>query len=257
MRDLRVSDDVTPAAWIAPRLGGDFGAVTRTVPRGYDAYARICHAVADAGGRAVSWSEVAAAMGAQAHRLMQWHALVGSADPLNRTGSLWHGSDPELGNLEPEALVALCALLGDHTTAAMECWFCLWEGHGWIDGHPTVVLASPVEMGRHEASPGPAFSAEELSQPRVDLPHRRYLLLAGALPAAAQIVWPPFRQSPNLFWPADRAWCAATELDFDSTLVGGSAELIDAILEAPALDAWPVHPEDSLAADGDRINHRP
>jgi hypothetical protein len=31
-----------------------------------------------------------------------------------------------------------------------------------------------------------------------------------------------FAESPCLFWPADRAWCVATEVDFDSTLVSGS-----------------------------------
>jgi hypothetical protein len=46
----------------------------------------------------------------------------------------------------------------------------------------------------------------------------------------------------------------ATELDFDSTLVGGSVELVAAILEAPALDAWAVRPDDSLASDADRVN---
>ena len=89
------------------------------------------------------------------------------------------------------------------------------------------------------------------------LPGRQYVLVAGALPAARQIVWPPWRRSPNLFWPADHAWCVATELDFDSTLVGGSVELVAAILEAPALDAWAVRPDDSLASDADRVNQAP
>ncbi len=35
-------------------------------------------------------------------------------------------------------------------------------------------------------------------------------------------------QSPNICWPADRASCAASEIDFDSTLVAGSEELITA-----------------------------
>jgi hypothetical protein len=254
MRDLRVSDDVSPAAWIAPRLSGEFGAVTRTVPGGYEAYVRLCHPVADRERRPVSWSQVAAATDAQAHRLMQWHALVGSRDPLNLAGSVWRGSNPQRGNLEPEALGALCALLGEQTAAAAECFFCLWDGYGWVDSGPTVVRSSSAGAGRREDARAPAFSPEELSRPRVDLPQRRYLLLAGALPAAAQIVWPPFRQSPNLFWPADRAWCVATELDFDSTLVAGTTELIDALLEAPALEAWPVQADDSLAADADQIN---
>jgi hypothetical protein len=255
MKDLRVSLDVSPAAWIAPDLGGEFGAVGRTVPRGYAAYARICHPATDPEGRPVSWSEVAAATGRQAHHLMQWHAVVGSRDSLNLAGSLWRGSNPQRGNLEPEVLVALVGLLGDCTATAGECFFCLWDGYGWIDHVPTMARSSVSNTAwQCEESREPAFSVEELSRPRVELPHRRYLLLAGALPAAAQIVWPPFRQSPNLFWPADRAWCAATELDFDSTLVGGTTKLINRILDAPALDAWPVEADDSLAADADRIN---
>ena len=65
------------------------------------------------------------------------------------------------------------------------------------------------------------------------------------------------RQSPNLFWPADRTWCVASEIDFDSTLIGGSTELVDAILQAPELDAWSVQPDDSLAHDADRLNPVP
>ena len=255
VRDLRVSDDVSPAAWIAPRLGGDFGAVTRTVPGGYEAYARICHPVADRDGSPVNWSEVAVATGAQAHRLMQWHALVGSSDPHNFVGSLWHGSDPRRGSLELDALVALLALLSAQAAVVSVCCFCLWEGYGWVERPATVVSSTLAGVDSGEAAPSaPAFSAEELSRPRVELPNRRYLLLAGPLSAATQIGGPHRRQSPNLFWPADRVWCVATELDFDSTLVGGTAELINAILESPALDAWPVQAEDSLAADADRIN---
>jgi hypothetical protein len=31
--------------------------------------------------------------------------------------------------------------------------------------------------------------------------------------------------SPNLFWPAERARCMATEIDFDTTIVADSSEL--------------------------------
>ena len=58
-------------------------------------------------------------------------------------------------------------------------------------------------------------------------------------------------------WPADRAWCVATEIDFDSTLIGGTAQLARQLLNDPALDAWPVNPTDSLAADADLLNPVP
>jgi hypothetical protein len=242
-KQLRVSDDLSAGGWVAPRLTGGFGTVTRTVPSGYAAYVRICHPPEDAADRLTTWSEVAHATGRRAHPPMQWHALVGSPDPLNMRGSLWPGSDPERGNLVPEVLGPLCDLLADHTATAEDCAFCLWDGYGWItDGSAAEIL------GR-----------DEPSRPRLQLPGRDYLLFRGPLPAAQQIGWRLSAdwfepQSPNMFWPADRAWCVASEIDFDSTLVGGTPELVDAIRQSPAFDSWPVHSDDSLAAYADRIN---
>ena len=268
--ELRVSENVSAAAWIGPRLGGAFGAVTRTVPDCYPAYVRICHPAVDRDGGRATWSRVAQATGRQAHPVMQWHALVGSADPINMDGSLWPGDDPEQGNLEPEVLGPLCDLLASHTATAAHCFFCLWDGWAWIgdppESAPSVLSARSVEAapavpGSDEPIP-PAFTPEELRRPRVHLPDRDYLLLAGPLHAAPQIGWWPSAdwfsaESPNLFWPADQAWCVASEIDFDSTLVGGTTELIDAILQAPMLDSWPVRPDDSLAADADQVNPVP
>jgi hypothetical protein len=262
--DLRVSEDISAAAWIAPRLSGAFGAVTRTVPSGYPSYVRICHPAAERDGSRASWSRVAQATGRQTHPLMQWHALVGSPDPLNLRGSLWRGRDPERGNLIPEILGPLCDLLADHTATPEQCFFCLWEGYGWIQGGFPITRAvragARIPPGfRFEEVSRPAFSLEDLSRPRVQLPHRDYLLLVGSLATALQIgSWPAadwfIPQSPNLFWPADQAWCVASEIDFDSTLVGGTPQLIDAILQARTFDSWAVQPDDSLAADADRIN---
>jgi hypothetical protein len=254
---LRVSNDVAAAAWIAPRLGGEPGAVTRTVPSGYPAYARICHPAADHDGRPVTWSHVAQATGRQIHPLMQWHALAGSPDPLNLCGALWPGSDPQRGHLVPELLGPLCELLAHHTRTPECCFFCLWEGHSWTrGGYATTGLDS-------EAPIPPALSIKTTRRRRVLLiAGRDYVLLTGPLPAALQIGWwhsvdwfNP--QSPNVFWPADQTWCVASEIDFDSTLLGGSTELIDAILQAPTFDSWPVEPDDSLAANADQLNRVP
>jgi hypothetical protein len=89
--------------------------------------------------------------------------------------------------------------------------------------------------------------------------HRDYLLFRGPLRAALDMGWEGSPggfepQSPSLLWPADRSWCMSTEIDFDSTLVGGSAELVTAVLTASALDAWPVEPDDDLTAFADLPN---
>ena len=62
------------------------------------------------------------------------------------------------------------------------------------------------------------------------------------------------RDAPNLIWPADDSWFVVSEIDFDSTLVGGSSMLINAIVESPKLEAWQVEPVDSLADDADKVN---
>jgi len=264
--ELQVSDDASPAAWIAPRLGGEFGAVTRTVPGGYDAYVRICHPATDDNGAPVSWSKVATATGRKAHPRMQWHALVGSPDSLNFKGSVWPGGGPDRGNLAPGVLESLCALLRRHTSDAAHCFFGLWVGWGWVESGSVHVNYRDGRAGVSYVSTAkptdripPAFSAHELSRPRLKLPSRDYLLLVGPLSAAIRIGDPAgiggfAPQSPNLFWSADQVWCVASEIDFDSTLVGGTADLIQAILDTPALDAWPIGPDDSLASDADEIN---
>ena len=52
----------------------------------------------------------------------------------------------------------------------------------------------------------------------------------------------------------DRAWFLGSEIDFDSTLVGGSRQLIDEILGAPQFEAWEIGPRDYLTYDADHVN---
>jgi hypothetical protein len=238
-----------------------FGAVTLVVPSGFDAYARICHSARDIDGRLVDWAEVAKATGLTAHPLMQWHALVGSSDPDNFKGSLWDGEVPSRGNLPCQLVEGLCGVLKNHTKASVQCFFGLWIGWAWIE-QGTVLTKMEHESNHFAATTElvpPAFSADEIDRARLKLPGRDYVLLAGPLSAATEIYAPAVPlclgfQSPNIFWPPDHSWFVASEIDFDSTLVGGSADLIRAILAAPGLDAWPVGPDDSLAADADKIN---
>lgn len=162
--------------------------------------------------------------------------------------------------MDVETLDALCGILAGHSADLAHCFFGLCTIEGWLD----------------------SISVEEL-QPLLELPcNRDYIVLTGPLSAVDQIavdwsksssLWvahaveneagpPPEpgsseflrRQAPNLIWPADQSWLVASEVDFDSTLVGGSYSLIEAIVESPELEAWQVEPTDSLAADADKIN---
>jgi len=223
--DLTIVDGESAGAWIEPRLGGEFGAVTLQVPKGYEAYARILHPAQDSGGNPVRWVEVANALGATPHREMQWHALTGSTDPVG---------DPSLGEMEPVELDALCEILAASLSDSSGCFLGLCDIWAWVD-----------EL----------FPLEERRQPLLELLlERNYVVLQGPLTAVRKIGDGPWAYSPSLIWPADHSWFVASEVDFDSTLVGGSAELIQAIVESPELEAWQVEPSDSLAADADKIN---
>src|SRR5262249_24961457 len=81
--------------------------------------------------------------------------------------------------------------------------------------------------------------------PRAHLPDRDYLLYTG--PAEAAVTTEPLSdeaQSANLWWPADRAWCVASEIDLAWTYVAGAAGLIQRGLAEEGVEALPAGPDD-------------
>jgi hypothetical protein len=252
--------DVSGAGWIAPRLGPfGSGRVDSVVPAGFAGYARVLHPLRDADGRPATWAAVCARLGATAHPLMQWNAIAGvvhgTAGGVTTSTARWPGEPPWLGSLDPAALGALLAVLAAHTRRADLCYLALWEGYGQVWTHAPR-HAGPAR-GSDPTANDPISNGAILDGPRLRLPSRDYVLFRGPLAAAAAVGrrWDPhWAQSPNLFWPADRSWCVASEIDFDSTLVAGPAALIDGVLADPALEAWRVGPGDSLAYDADTIN---
>lgn len=251
--------DAVAAAWIAPRLLDNFGAVCRTIPTGFSAYARILHPADPGAARPRRWAEVAAATGRTIHPQAQFARIATPAPHRPHDTTLPEIQPPATGDLAPEQLTALCQILRRHTSERVACWFAVWDGWGELNG--SVFTASAAFGGPPPPSPSPApeHSQLDLRAAQFDLPGRRYYLFTGVLDDALRIGYWPTRtwfqpRSPNLFWPDDRSWCVTSEIDFDSTLVAGSTELIDNILRSDDLEAWPVRPYDSLAAGGDIMN---
>jgi hypothetical protein len=252
---LRPSADVAAAGWLGPRLRRFGSAVAAVVPDGFPAYVRILHPARGSDGRAVRWAQVAAWSGRRMHRRVQFHAIARPAASVPTDPAPWDGEQPAQGNLPAELLRILCATLAEHTSTAASCWFCLWDGYGWLHGSPSVGL-----LGRRGAlQVPPAFPPEVLDGPRVRLPGRDYILFAGSLAAASELGWAgPFEsflpQSPNLLWPEDHAWCVASEIDLYCTVVAGSESLAQALVADPRLEAWRVQPADPIASDSDWVN---
>jgi hypothetical protein len=272
-RKLQPSSDVAQADWVREGLVGFAEGVYSVVPGGFLAYIRLFHPAYDGGweDRPLRWSEVAQRAGTTMHALAQFDPLLGRVD---EEAEEWEVAGPDKGNLEPDVLRALCEVLAEHTTTPDRCWFSLWYGYGWVHGAVFVTHARAIEPGsppppepeRREA-PAPLFGTPVVApapqvppRPLVELPGRQYLLFSGPLDAALDATWGGLGrdssdpQSPNLFWPEDRAWCVATEIDLDSTYIGCSEQAAEALLADPRLETWRVQAEDPITADSDWIN---
>jgi hypothetical protein len=258
---LEYVDDLTPASWIGERLhpfAQDAGAI---IPPGFEAYARILHPAArwsvGQAERPVTWREIADANLRIYHSEMQFGALVTlvgtSAFAARQPQPGLFDSWPKTGSLPLDLARALVGVLGGHTSTPKRCWFAAWEG--W--GDP--VFATSGGSGDSPTPPPGTFRERPKGRPIFTLPGRGYYLARGPIAAALETVYGVAQhyQSASIWWPDDRAWCAATEVDFDWTYVGGSTECIAAVLANPQLEALPARLSDGVTWDSDRINPTP
>ena len=277
-----------PGGWIRPRLRR-YGTVSGTVPSGYPAYARIFHPgeaqlLSWRGSHPVSeeqvlrWSGLAKLRGTTAHPLMQWPALLAGHRNPGYGEPGWQYHEPRQGSLPQEELAAISRVLAKHSPGT-EITAGLWEGYAWIHGGDAVAtleLSSWSRGGDQSAADpdlesGPEFQPpptpavlpfEVRTGPKLELPDRAYFLFAGALSLFEDRLWQVRSGwdgdgTPNLLWPTDRSWCLASEIDFDSTIVGGSADLIRDLLACPEIEALPVPADGDLTAFADHINEGP
>ncbi len=257
---LQQVDGTLAGAWIKPALEGDWGGrVKNLVPQVFEAYARIFHPAHDVDGSDVTWTEVARRLGAVSHREMQWHAIVGSWDPSNFTDSRWTGGDPYPGDLVEEKMDLLCGILARHTATTDNVYFGISTIHAGVrDEWPDATL---YEQHARDwvVLHGPLGAVDEIAvsdrHPGIGV---LYFYPKGEAPPPDY--QPPERwrrRTPDLIWPEDRAWFVQTEVDFDSTVLGGSRALIDELLATPELEVWEVDGEVSLQADADELNPVP
>jgi hypothetical protein len=223
--------DVAAAAWIEGRLNGFLRDVGSVIPAGFEAYGRLFHPIESARDNAMHrecWRDLAKRNHRIAHSEMQLHSISRPRGEATSEGTD-HGPGPSWGSLPLEERSVLVEMLRAKTTTSYQCWFCVWEGFGGLD-----------DGGVTE---------------RVELPHRRYLLRSGPIETAIDSALPsPFDQSSNLWWPEDRAWIVATEIDYAWTYVGGSRPLIDALIADDRLEVLRAYLHDQPFFNSDVIN---
>jgi hypothetical protein len=205
---LQYVPDPGPADWLAASMTTFAESVASFVPGTFEAYARVYHPFEDGGtvpARTSAWAPLAAARGVELH------------DPAAAAAFAYegvHGAQPRVGTL-PRALIGpLLDQLRPATPTPERCFFATWDG-----------LAAPIVR-------------QELD-PVLELPHRRYHVFRGPIEAARTNFSSSEldHRSANLWWPADRAWCVATEIDFAWTYVGAARPCVRALLADPRIEA--------------------
>lgn len=235
--------------WIADALEryigkkGYFGAVAVVIPDQFEAYARIFHPVDEmnAQGPGLRWADLARSKNTVFHPEAQFHQLA-RTELYGR--AVIDGRDvgqAPSGEMVQRELELLAEILAGHSVPSQDIFQAVWDGWGGF------------EPGRHNIPTGAGTTLT------VAKGLRKYWVFRGSM---AEFVRPPWfdaewghsEQTPNLAWPADRSWCMASEIDFDSTLVGGTAELISAVVHSSGLESLEVTPSSDLSWQGDTIN---
>ena len=170
----------------------------------------------------VRWSTVAEWTGATVHPLMQ----AGSVARIPFSHRLEWGEFPDMGSLPVPVSAVLTGLLRDFTTTPDDCYLGYWEGNGCLNGgriylfDPDQGWPSRFESFFHRLWEKLRHAPDLLlNVPRLKGQERDYILFRGSLEMVPELSqYPPWGQSPSLWWPEDRAWCVATEVDGYDTL---------------------------------------
>ncbi|MFK4760940.1 hypothetical protein ACI3KS_08410 [Microbacterium sp. ZW T5_45] len=201
-------------------------------------------------------------------------------------------TSPDEGQLPAGLLAVVSGHLAAHTRTPDAGIAALWDGWGGLTGglghapntlsfglggdpHHEAMLGRSIHDPLNTAFRKPTWQegilSREISEgPRLELPDRAHVLFAAAprefadpgwvlrapwrdLPAEAH-GFAPSALSPSILWPEDRAWTLVTEVDFDSTVVAGTAALIAELCADDRLEALPIPADADLGWDADTIN---
>jgi hypothetical protein len=239
---LTPAPDDSEVRWATARMEGKSG-VALVVPSGFEAAARVMHGL----GNGRTWETEAP-------------AYLGRGGRYPYPFPFEDGHEPPEGNLPERDVDTLVPLLRDATASPERCHYGMWIGWGWTSpgSHATMVAVS----GKGPLAQLRARWARRRAQHEDDRAYagvyafvagcpvvpwwgaRDTLLFDGPIEAVVAIgqPWPgefgPIaRQSPQWWWPHDRAWFVGTEIDYPWTYVVGSEVLIAAIQAIDSIES--------------------
>jgi hypothetical protein len=222
------AENSEPAEWLAERLlewpdpsGGV--RVAAIVPTGFEAYARVFPRLYVSEETRLDWARLAAINGREAHPLMEFH-LIASPAPGYGPSPLDPEQGPE-GPMQGAEIRELAEALRGFTKTPELCWYCAWTGY--------------------------VIDDREGDAAQIHHPSRDYFLSSGPIEEVTSF---GYGEGPDIWWPADRAWCVGSDTDLAASYVGGSAACIEALLSSEVLEAMPISSDDRVDINADVIN---
>jgi hypothetical protein len=209
---LAPEPDGTHASWWLEQLQpwGQHGVLIDSLaPSNLPAVCQVLHPWWGTGPEPIRWSQLA-----RQHGFASVRELDETRDESTIPAAANAGVQARTGELDELTGVALVDVLPGHTTTPDNVFVAVWMG--WGDVPP-------------QRFPGAAH---------LETPHRGHFLLRGPLTGVLTSVCASGIDRPvaGLWWPADRAWFVATEIDFEWTFVAGSDELVQRLLADDRLE---------------------
>jgi len=225
------------------------------LPGAFESYARLFHPAVDFDGRPVRWAAIAAARSARLHPAAQFANLAA----IDESGfalaeDAWEGDPPRTDGLPLGDLAGLADVIAEQTRA-QRVYLALWTGYAFAAGEND---GAKVALTRAEREDVLTLG---------DGGYQDFWVFSGTPADLRNPVWAESersseRRAPDMAWPEDRSWFISTELYEDSTVIGGSAGLIAAVVSAATGDdarfeALAVDPATRLDEHGDILNVLP
>jgi len=139
---------------------------------------------------------------------------------------------PDEGTVPCEVSRPLCEILARHS-ANGDCWLGIWPGFGGREHYRKHVPPTMfVSTGNREW---------DLFRAPLSMMHMPFY--EG---------WE--RQTANVIWSDEPAWWLATDIDLNTSYIGGDARLIGEVLESAALEALPAELDDDVTMRSDVLN---
>lgn len=124
------------------------------------------------------------------------------------------------GSLPEDRVVELLRALRSRTDTSTPAFYCVWNGWGgsvYRFGQPVILTRG----GRWRLlRPRPKPQGDIPGMAYREIRHRTYFVFEGTLDDAAVSHDRQSFQSANMWWPADRSWFVATEIDAEATYIG-------------------------------------